>query len=649
MPMNRHVLAIADLSDEEIESILKRAEEMETALERRQSPGGDGPALPRSAVGSIMATLFYEPSTRTRLSFEAAMWRLGGAVISASDMKSSSASKGETLADTAKVVSSYADVLVLRHFWDGAARVASEYADVPLINAGDGSHEHPTQTLCDLYTLKRAKGTLRGITVAIGGDLKRGRTAHSLVRALARFKANIVIIPARGMEFPDWLLQKVAEEYGYRPTVARPNELKTLARDVDALYLAPARPHQLTLFTDTEFDLQERLAEAEPITLDALYMTRPQRERRDDSTDDGVEYLRIDHDTFQDPAMRHAALMHPLPRTGEISQDLDRDPRSLYFRQAASGVPVRMALIEMVLAERAGRSVAPAVRGERGAMRIGPRCGNPNCITRREEVVSERRFRFHREAGGRAHLVCLYCDHETRIQVIGNRKSKHFHVYEEPMYGYLDAWLRDDALVIFDSVKQAEEAAYKSYKLGPQKSIMSAQEVERAIAELTESILHDTTELKELVIVGIRMAGAFLAHRIAERIRMMRGAAVDLGVLDVQGGGDTILRWPGTPGADASTVTVADRHVVIVDDVINTGWTAKDALAAVWRAGRPLSARLAVLVDRGHRQLPLKPTYVGKHLPTAPHERVRVRLRELDREHRDRVVIYSYIDPKAAA
>jgi len=640
--MIRHVLSLADLSDEEIEAIFRRAEEMEAALVR-----GDAP---RSAVGAIMATLFYEASTRTRLSFEAAMWRLGGAVISASDMKNSSAVKGETLADTATVVSSYADVLVLRHFWDGAARVAAEHADVPLINAGDGCHEHPTQTLCDLYTLKRAKGTLRGITVAIGGDLKRGRTAHSLVRALARFKANIVIIPARGMEFPDWLLQKVADEYGYRPTIARPSDLKTLARDVNALYLAPARPHQLTLFTDTEFDLKERLAEAEPITLDALYMTRSQRERPNDTTDDGVEYMRIDTDTFQDPAMRHTVLMHPLPRTGEISSALDRDPRALYFRQAASGVPVRMALIELLLAERVKRGVAaPPARVERGAMRIGPRCGNPNCITRREEVQSERRFRFHREACGRAHLVCLYCDHETRIQVIGNRKSKHFHVYEEPMYGYLDAWQRDDALVIFDSVKQAEEAAYKSYKLGPQKSIMSAEEVERAITDLTDAILRDTAELNDLVIVGIRMAGAFIAHRIAERIRVMRGAAVDLGVLDVQGGGDTIPRWPGTPGAGESIVTVADRHVVIVDDVINTGWTVKDALAAVWRAGRPLSARLAVLVDRGHRQLPLKPTYVGKHLPTAPHERVRVRLRELDREHRDRVVIYSYIDPKAAA
>ena len=150
------------------------------------------------------------------------------------------------------------------------------------------------------------------------------------------------------------------------------------------------------------------------------------------------------------------------------------------------------------------------------------------------------------------------------------------------------------------------------------------------------------------MIVGIRMAGAFLAHRIAERIHVLRGAAVELGVLDVQGGGDTIPRWPATPGTEASSVTIADRHVVIVDDVINTGWTVKDALAAVWRAGRPLSARLAVLVDRGHRQLPLKP--VRRQAPAdGAARRVRVRLRELDREHRDRVVIYSYIDPKAAA
>ena len=231
--------------------------------------------------------------------------------------------------------------------------------------------------------------------------------------------------------------------------------------------------------------------------------------------------------------------------------------------------------------------------------------------------------------------------------MIGNRRSRHFHVYEEPMYGYLDGWLRDDALVIFDSVKQAEEAGYKPYKLGPQKSIMNADEVERSLDALADALLADTPELNDLVILGIKTAGAYIAHRIAEGIRAKRGVAVELGVIDVHGHGDRLRRWPGSEHAD-EPLEIADRIVVVVDDVINTGWTVQEALAVIWRAGRPRAARLAVLIDRGHRQLPIKPTYVGKHLPTAPHERVRVRLRELDREHNDKVVIYSYVDPKAA-
>jgi aspartate carbamoyltransferase catalytic subunit len=639
--MTRHVLAIADLADEEIEEIFRRAEEMEAALAARK--------VPRLADGAIMATLFYEPSTRTRLSFETAMWRLGGAVISAAEMKSSSAVKGETLADTAKVVSSYADLLVLRHIWDGAARVAAEHADVPVINAGDGSHEHPTQTLCDLYTLRRSKGSLQGLTVAVGGDLKRGRTVHSLVRALARFKVNIVIVPAQGMELPEWFLRRLAEECGYRPRIARPDDLRALATDVHALYLAPAKPHQLALFTDTEFDLEHGLAEAEPITLDALYMTRPQRERQDAGAEAGEGYLRVDTDTFQDPSLRNTLLMHPLPRTGEISSALDRDPRSVYFRQAAYGVPVRMALVSFLLSEHAAptRRARPEADAA-AAPRVAARCANPNCITRREEVTVERRFQVHREPGGGAHLSCTYCDHETGLEIIGNRKSKHYNVFSEPMHGYLDAWLRDDALVIFESVKQAEEAGYRPYKLGPQKAIMSAAEIADSIGALTEAIVGETAELKELVIVGVRTAGAFIARRIADRIQAERGATVDVGVVDVHGGREGIERWV-TGGAAADPIVVDDRVVVLVDDVINTGWTAKDALAIIWRAGRPRAARLAVLIDRGHRQLPIKPTYVGKHLPTAPHERVRVRLRELDREHRDTVVIYSYVDPKVAA
>ena len=173
----RSLISIADLTNDEIEEIFSLAD----AAQRLRSE--------RPANGQIMATLFYEPSTRTRLSFESAMQRLGGSVISCSDMKSSSVAKGETLADTAKVVSAYADVLVVRHNWDGAVQAMAEHADVPVINAGDGGHEHPTQTLCDLYTLRQEKGALKGLTVVVCGDLKNGRTIHSLVFALARFGA----------------------------------------------------------------------------------------------------------------------------------------------------------------------------------------------------------------------------------------------------------------------------------------------------------------------------------------------------------------------------------------------------------------------------------------------------------------------------
>ncbi|MGH7831758.1 MAG: aspartate/ornithine carbamoyltransferase family protein, partial [Candidatus Binatia bacterium] len=172
----RDFITIEDLTNSEIEEIFSFAD----ALGSRARAGQE-----KSCAGKIMATLFYEPSTRTRLSFESAMQRLGGSVISCPDMRSSSAAKGETLADTARVLSSYADILVVRHAWDGAVQAMAEYAEAPVINAGDGSHEHPTQTLCDLYTLKKEKGELKGMTVVLCGDLKYGRTVHSLVYALA--------------------------------------------------------------------------------------------------------------------------------------------------------------------------------------------------------------------------------------------------------------------------------------------------------------------------------------------------------------------------------------------------------------------------------------------------------------------------------
>ena len=236
----RSLISIADLTNDEIEEIFSLAD------------GADKLRADKVGSGQIMATLFYEPSTRTRLSFESAMQRLGGSVISCSDMKASSTAKGETVADTAKVVSSYADVLVVRHNWDGAVQAMAEHADVPVINAGDGGHEHPTQTLCDLYTLRKEKGDLKGLTVVVCGDLKNGRTIHSLVYALARFGANVVTLAANGMELPQYVIERLEREYDYGFAPVASGDLNAVVTETDALYLTPKQPHQLALYTQVD-------------------------------------------------------------------------------------------------------------------------------------------------------------------------------------------------------------------------------------------------------------------------------------------------------------------------------------------------------------------------------------------------------------
>src|SRR5208283_272752 len=268
------IVSIEDLDTSDIERVFALADQFAAQLERGEQID--------AAAGLIMATLFYEPSTRTRLSFESAMHRLGGAVISSADMHASSAAKGESLADTVRVVAGYADLIVLRHPHDGAARVAAEYAPCPVLNAGDGSREHPTQTLCDLYILRKKKGHLKGLTVALCGDLKFGRTVHSLIYALARFGANIVAVPYNGMNVPDYVLERVATESKYGLSTVTMEELRSLAGGIDALYLTPNAPHQMALFT-SDMPLQGALpAVAAPAALDAIYLTRLQRDRMDD-------------------------------------------------------------------------------------------------------------------------------------------------------------------------------------------------------------------------------------------------------------------------------------------------------------------------------------------------------------------------------
>lgn len=296
----RDLVSVRDLSRERIDRLLDTAARHAKALE------GEGP---RSlADGLVLATMFYEPSTRTRLSFESAMERLGGSTISVAEAGASSVAKGESLADTSRVVAGYADAIVLRHPREGSARLAARFADVPVVNAGDGAGEHPTQTLTDLYTIREATGDLEGVRVILGGDLRYGRTVHSLVLALALYGAEIVLVPPNEeFDLPDAL----AEE---------------------------ARERGATV--ETASSLEEAIPGA-----DVLYQTRLQTERFEGK---GVTPQKVTVDLLREAAPDFKVL-HPLPRVDEIDDDVDDTEHAAYFDQAANGLPVRMAVLEHVL------------------------------------------------------------------------------------------------------------------------------------------------------------------------------------------------------------------------------------------------------------------------------------------------------------
>ena len=306
--MRRSVIDISDLSPEELEAL------MDTAEDIIANPA----AYAESCRGKKLATLFFEPSTRTRMSFEAAMYELGGNVLSMTDAASSSAAKGESVADTARVISCYADIIAMRHPKEGAALVAANNATVPVINAGDGGHCHPTQTLADLLTIRREKGGFSGLTVGLCGDLKFGRTVHSLVNALSRYgDIRFVLISPEELKLPSYVKEDALKSKGI--------------------------PYRQT----------ERLEEVMP-DLDVLYMTRVQKERFFNEED----YLRLKDSYILDPAKMAAAkedliVMHPLPRVNEISVAVDRDPRACYFKQVLYGKYMRMALILKLLGEAA--------------------------------------------------------------------------------------------------------------------------------------------------------------------------------------------------------------------------------------------------------------------------------------------------------
>lgn len=300
------LINIKDLTDSEFELIFKVADKMMISL-------NEGKKLD-ICNGKILATLFYEPSTRTRLSFEAAMIRLGGSVIGFSGTESSSVSKGESLADTIRTVSNYSDIIAIRHPSEGAARIAQNYTDKPVINAGDGGHQHPTQTLLDLFTIRHYKNTIPGLNIMLAGDLKFGRTTHSLAFVLARFKANLFFSSPPGLEMPDYIVRNLIEDYGVNPIISH--------------------------------DLRENIDKA-----DVIYMTRVQRERLVE-----VDYLRyrgsyILTEDMMEVVKKDAIIMHPLPKVDEIVRKIDEDERAVYFKQAFFGVPVRMALISILLGD----------------------------------------------------------------------------------------------------------------------------------------------------------------------------------------------------------------------------------------------------------------------------------------------------------
>jgi aspartate carbamoyltransferase catalytic subunit len=331
----RDLISIFDLSDREVEALFDLADTMCESIRGRLA----------LADGRIMSTLFFEPSTRTRLSFEAAMQRLGGGVISVAEASVTSVAKGETIADTARIVESYADVIVLRHPLEGSARVAADYASVPVINAGDGPHEHPTQTLLDLYTIRREKGKLEGLSVALVGDLRHGRTVHSLAFGLARFGVSVTCVSPPGLEMPEQLLRRLDREFDCKPKHF--HSLAEIVTDSEALKRRPGR--------------QRALASEVLGTFDAVYATRVQKERfeSEEAYRDVKSSYAITEEVLS-KARPDALVMHPLPRVDELAYGVDADPRAVYFRQAAYGLPVRMALLAARQAGAQGRLPAEA-------------------------------------------------------------------------------------------------------------------------------------------------------------------------------------------------------------------------------------------------------------------------------------------------
>ena len=471
-PGKRDIISINDLDNSEIEEIFALADEYCRQLATPEAPHQIRGRLD-SANGFILATLFFEPSTRTRFSFEAAMLRLGGNILGSTDTATTSVSKGESLADTVRVIQNYADLIVLRHPCEGAARAAAESADVPVINGGDGSHEHPTQTLCDLYTLRKERHSIAGQNVLLVGDLKNGRTVHSLVYGLARFGAHIITMPGEGLELPPDVSARLESEFGCKPW---PKEaLRELLADdstnapIDAVYVAPSGGQQYTLLKQEEFEPGKIRRHLEKI--DVCYVTRLQGERLGPEGKNFAGYPIVNEKFLEHKRYSKAHVLHPLPRVSELGYELDRDPRGVYFKQAGYGVPVRMALIAKVLGvspfktHHARESFPGRIyRSEGEAL-----CPNPRCITNNP---AERRYLANKALvlkGKPTTLRCLYCDTAIRVAFIGQTKSRTYLAEPEA------AEVRDlEGLALFRDEDQAKRAGYAAHGMPDRKHPESA-------------------------------------------------------------------------------------------------------------------------------------------------------------------------------
>lgn len=359
----RSLIDIVDFSVEELDDLIATACDISKHPEKYS----------QKCKGKKLATLFFEPSTRTRLSFEAAMLELGGSVIGFSEENSSSASKGESIADTAKVISCYADIIAMRHYKEGAPYVASKNATIPVINAGDGGHCHPTQTLADLLTIYREKGRLNNLTVGYCGDLKYGRTVHSLISAFSRYTGiKTVLISPDELKIPSYIKREVLNANGMEYSECS--------------------------------SLEDAIGE-----LDILYMTRIQRERfEDESVYDKLKdcYI-LDLDKLA-RAKSDMCILHPLPRVNEISVKVDEDSRACYFKQVLNGKLMRMALILKLLSD-----ADKNIKNDDEEILVNKIfCTNPRCITSCEQELDHKYKLMDRENGI---YRCIYCESKAKI------------------------------------------------------------------------------------------------------------------------------------------------------------------------------------------------------------------------------------------